>query len=294
MSKKSVTYKVIVIAGPTAGGKSARAMKIAKENNGVIINADSMQVYDALPILTACPSQEEMEQIHHRLYCFLSPSEKCTAAFWREKALEEIERAINENLTPVITGGTGFYISALTEGLSPVPPVPEDVREQVFSMLEEMGNQKFHELLSERDPEIAGRLHQNDSQRIMRAMEVLIATGKSLAVWQSLPKEAPPEYLSFETEIVMPEREALYSNIENRFDHMIEMGALDEVSDLMEKIECGEISEDTQITGALGYNHLSSYLREEISLQEAVDLSKTQTRQYAKRQTTWFKRHGNL
>jgi tRNA dimethylallyltransferase len=155
--------------------------------------------------------------------------------------------------------------------------------------MKEMGNKAFHEMLAARDPEMAGRLHVNDSQRLQRAYEVLEDTGKSLAYWQSLPKETPPDYFDFEIRKIIPEKKALKSNIDRRFDIMLEQGALEEVGELMDRIHRGAVPADAPVTGALGYQHLASCLRGEIPVEEACWLAKTQTRQYAKRQITWLR-----
>ncbi len=289
MSNNSNRQTVIIIAGPTASGKSGRALQLAHEVGGIIINADSMQVYDAIPTLTACPEEDNLKAAPHRLYNFLHPSENCTAALWREKALVEIETAQKQGRTPIIVGGTGLYLKTLVEGISPVPQVPETVRAHTIELQKELGNPAFHEALSKRDPIMAERLHPNDTQRLTRAWETLEATGKSLAYWQAQPKEAPPVHLYFKIEKLIPERAKLYKNIERRFDQMLEECALDEVRDLMQLIERGEVPGDAPITGALGYKQLASYIRDVLPLDEAIKLAKTETRQYAKRQITWFR-----
>ncbi len=282
-------YEVIVIAGPTASGKSGKALEIALENDGVIINADSMQIYDALPVLTACPGGDDLAAAPHRLYRFLHPSGNCTAAIWRTLALEEIEAALSAGKQPIVTGGTGFYIKTLIEGLSPVPEIPQEVRAKTLMLHEELGSPAFHEALAERDPEMARRLHTNDTQRLTRAWEVLEATGKSLAVWQDLPKEGPPGHLEFSVIKIVPERKTLHEKINRRFDEMIDKGALDDVRDLMDMVDAGEVSEDAQITNALGYRQLAAFLNRELTLEDAIEKAKAETRQYAKRQITWLR-----
>ncbi len=281
--------QVLIIAGPTASGKSGKALSLASKRRAVIINADSMQVYDALPILTACPDVRDLAAAPHRLYRFLEPSASCTAVLWREKALHEIEVALENDCLPIIVGGTGFYLKVLIEGLSPVPPVPKDIREEAIRLQRQLGNPAFHEALEQRDASMASRLHPNDTHRLIRAWEVLEATGLSLAHWQELPKESPPSRLSFSIEKIIPDREQLHSNIENRFGAMLKGGALEEVKDLMMKISSCQVPENAAITAALGYRQLASYLKGELSLKEATQLAITETRQYAKRQITWLK-----
>lgn len=280
---------VHIICGPTAGGKSARGLAIAQEKNGVIINADSLQIYNRLPILTAQPSAEDLALVPHRLYGFLAPDTQMTAGAWRKLALNEIRIALDNNQTPILVGGTGFYIKALIEGLSPIPEIPNSVRIETEKLMDEMGPEEFHKALSQKDPEIAARLHPNDRQRTMRAWEVFTHTGEKLSELQKLPKIPPDENLKFEIELVLPEREILRQRCDDRFRQMIQIGALDEVSDLDKEIQSGKLAPDAPITHALGFSSLQDYLHGKTDLETAIDLSQTETRQYAKRQTTWFK-----
>lgn len=282
--------RIAIVAGPTASGKSARALERAQAENGVVINADAMQLYDALPVLTAKPTADEQAQAPHCLYGAMHPAEKCTAARWRDLALAEIGAALAAGQTPIICGGTGFYILALTEGLSPIPDVPEEIHRAGIALQRETGNPGFHALLAERDPVMAARLNPGDTQRLIRAWEVLEATGESLAHWQSLPKEGPPTHLSFEFEILTPDRTVLYERIDRRFDAMIEAGVLDEVDDLDARIRSGEVPEDAPIVVAHGFRPLRSYLHGERTLEDAVAQSKQETRNYAKRQFTWWRK----
>lgn len=287
MTKQS--KRIVLIYGPTASGKSATALDIAEKENGVIINADSMQVYDALHVLTAQPSQEEQEQAPHRLYAVLDPAEKCSAARWREMVLAEIEDAFANNQTPVICGGTGFYIKSLIEGLSPIPDVPDEIRQMAMEIQSELGNPAFHGALTKKDPAMAKKLNPHDTQRLIRAWEVFHATGKSLAYWQSLPKEGPPEDWTFEHHFINPDRDLLRQRINDRFDMMIEAGVLDEVKTLAAKIENGEVPHDAGIIIAHGFRPLRAYLHGECELEDAIEQSKLETRQYAKRQRTWLR-----
>lgn len=271
-------HKVIVIAGPTASGKSALALSLAREKNGIIINADSLQLYDALPLLTAQPSESEKNQAPHRLYAVLKPGEICSAGRWRELALGEIEAALSQGQLPLIVGGTGFYIKALMEGLSPVPAVPADIRAAVMEKHAEMGAAAFHEWLATVDPEAAARLNPNDTQRVIRALEVYEATGTPLSHWQQLPPVPPPAHLEFEVRLVLPPREELFTRCDNRFLKMMEQGALEEVR-----------SYEGPDSKALGYAELRAHLAGEMKLEDAIALAQQKTRNYAKRQTTWFK-----
>jgi len=282
------TYPVFIIGGPTAGGKSARALDIAAARNGIIINADSMQLYDALPLLTARPTEKDMAQAPHALYATLSTQEKCTAQAWREMALAQIERAHANGQLPIIVGGTGFYIKTLMKGLSPVPAIPAAIRDAATAIHAELGNPGFHEALAKRDPITAGRLHPNDTQRLVRAWEVLDHTGTGLAAWQEVPAISAPDHYKFETQWIIPERATLHARCDDRFDMMMEQGALEEAAAFHKQIESGAAPEDAAVAHALGFRPLQRYLRGEINLENAIKDAKTETRQYAKRQVTWF------
>lgn len=278
-----------IIAGPTASGKSTKALEIARRENGVIINCDSLQIYNALPILTAQPSAEDHNAAPHALYNILHPNEQCSAGSWRARAMKEIETAFANNQTPIICGGTGLYIKTLMEGLSPMPEVPDEIREQTNALAEKLGSEGLHAELEKRDPEMAARFHPSHSARIIRAYEVLEATGKSLAHWQSLPLDGPPAHWHFEIHKIIPERELLKQRCDLRFEQMINNGALEEVSDLDARIQSGEIRETAMITKALGFKPLRSYMNGEISREEAISQGQLETRQYAKRQLTWLR-----
>jgi tRNA dimethylallyltransferase len=280
---------VLIIGGPTASGKSSLALQVAERVSGVVINADSMQLYCGLPLLTAQPPAEDLERSPHLLYAGLQPDDTCSAARWRNMALAEIEKAHAEGKTPVIVGGTGFYLKALISGLSPIPDIPADIREKASSLQKELGNPAFHAALAVRDPLTAAKLPPFNTQRLVRAWEVLEATRKSLAEWQSLPPVPPPAHLRFITTTLLPPRQALYQRCNMRFDTMVKTGALEEVSAFMQKIKTGEASAAASLTKALGYEELATYLRGETNLATAMDAAKQATRRYAKRQITWFR-----
>ncbi len=289
MSGQPKQVRIHVIAGPTASGKSAKALEIAERENGLIINCDSLQIYAALPILTAQPDAADLARAPHALYNILDPNEKCSAGSWRALAVKEIETAIANNQTPIICGGTGLYIKTLIEGLSPMPEVPAEIRERTNALQKELGNPAFHEKLAERDPEMAARHHPSHTARLVRAYEVLEATGKSLAYWQSLPPEGAPAHWQFEIHKIIPERETLKKRCDLRFEQMIHNGALDEVKALDARIQSGEIPKDAAITKALGFKPLRAFINGEISQEEAIAQSQLETRQYAKRQLTWLR-----
>jgi tRNA dimethylallyltransferase len=264
-------------------------MKLADEHNGVIINCDSQQIYDGLPILSAQPPEEDKAKIPHRLYAALHPNDVCSAGNWREIAEPVIQEVIANDQTPVICGGTGLYIKALIEGLSPMPDIPDEVRNAVVARYEEIGAEEFYKDLENRDPEMAARFHVNHKARIIRAMEVLEATGRSLADWQKEERQAPPSEWNFEIHKIIPERETLYARCNERFEWMVDNGALEEVEEFDQRLQSGEVKDGVPLTKALGFKELRTYLRGEMSKEDAIEKSQALTRNYAKRQTTWFR-----
>lgn len=278
-----------IIAGPTASGKSALAILRAQELNGVIINCDSRQIYNELPILTAQPSADDLKIVPHRLYGTLHPNEICSAGTWRDMAVPLIEELLDKNITPIITGGNGLYIKTLMEGLSPIPDVADDIRAGAIEKQKELGNPAFHQALQKRDPETAAKYHPMHTARLIHAWEILEATGKPLAYWQSLPKSAPPADWMFDITIVMPERDILYARCDARFEQMIAMGAVEELDAFDAKVDRGEISKDAVLVKTVGAPALRDWRDGRITREEAITLANTETRQYAKRQMTWFR-----
>lgn len=281
----------VVIAGPTASGKSAAAMAVAREFDGVVINADSMQIYDGMPLLTARPTAAEMCGIPHRLYGVLNVGEICSAARWREMAIAEIETARRAGQLPILCGGSGLYIKALMEGLSPIPKIPDAIRASVRDGLEMLGVAAMYEDLSVRDPVMADRLMPTDRQRISRAMEVLIATGKSLADWQAEPKSGSPPDVEFATICFLPSREDLYESCNARLLKMIELGAVAEVEmafELYSKRRQHQGGAEPPLMKALGASHFHAYSAGELTLENAIEKAQQATRRYAKRQMTWL------
>jgi tRNA dimethylallyltransferase len=276
--------KAVIVAGPTASGKSALAVAIAEAFDGVVINADSMQVYDGLRVLTARPTAEDEARVPHRLYGILSPLELCSAGRWCALAAAACEEAWRTGKLPVVVGGTGLYLKALMEGLSPIPDVPDAVRQETRDRFAALGNAAFHAALAEIDPRMAARLHPGNSQRLMRAWEVLAGTGRSLADWQDEPPLAPIAARFF-TMALLPERERLYAQCDGRFLAMLEQGALEEVRVLTAR----SLDPDLPALRALGVSELAQHLRGELSLTDAVAAAQQATRRYAKRQMTWFR-----
>ena len=228
---------VVLVGGPTASGKSGLAADVAAAFNGVVINADSMQVYRELDIITARPGAEDLAKAPHRLYGVLSGAERCSAARWREMALAEIEAAFAKEQLPILVGGTGLYLRTLEEGLAPVPEIPDTVRRDTWAHFDAVGPERFHRELAQRDPEMAARLNIGDTQRLLRAWEVFEATGMSLADWQarqSESTEALDPRLSLLKLAVVPPREAVYARCDARFEAMAAQGAIEEVKALLE------------------------------------------------------------
>jgi len=275
---------VIVVAGPTAAGKSALALAIAEEFSGVIINADSQQRFADLRVLTARPSLAEEARAPHRLFGDLAVAETGSAAEWATKAAAEIIAATAAKKLPVLVGGTGLYFRALMEGLSDIPAVPAEVRAAAKRLRDEIGATAFHAQLAERDPVLAVRLNPADTQRTLRAWEVVEATGTPLSAWQETPG-APPLAARYFNIAVLPPREELYAACDSRFLAMIEQGAIGEVQALIDR----GVDLTRGVGKALGVADLASALKGDASLKDAITRAQTATRQYAKRQMTWFK-----
>jgi tRNA dimethylallyltransferase len=278
---------VIVVAGPTASGKSGLAMDLAERLEGTVINADSMQVYRDLRILTARPSPADEDRVPHLLYGERDATEAGSAADWAAVAHAAIQAVIDAGRRPILVGGTGLYLKALMEGLAPIPEVPGDIRLRAQTHRREIGDVAFHNELATRDPVIADRLHPGDSQRVLRAWEVVEATGRPLSDWQAEPVPAPDT--AFRVLVIEPPRDELYRNCDSRFLDMIEAGAIDEVKMLTARAETEGLDPALPIFKALGYPPLASFLAEETTLDAAIIGAQQQTRNYAKRQTTWLR-----
>jgi tRNA dimethylallyltransferase len=279
---KRARASVLVIAGPTASGKSAAALRVAEALDGVVINADSMQVYCELPVLTAQPTAGDRARAPHRLYGTLPAAERCTAGRWRTLALSEIAVALAACRLPIVVGGTGLYLKALMDGLSSVPPVPPEVRAAAAARHAELGSAAFHAELARLDPVMAARVAPGDSQRVRRAYEVMRATGRSLAGYQATNERAPYRFLPL---LFLPPREILYAACDARCRRMLESGALEEVAAL----RALRLDPGLPALKALGVRELGALLSGEIGRTDALLMFQRATRQYAKRQYTWFR-----
>lgn len=274
---------LIAIGGPTASGKSALALALAERFGGVVINADSMQVYRELAVLTARPDAEAQARAAHALYGFLPAAERCSAGRWRAAALDAIEAARKAGLVPILVGGTGLYLRALLDGLAEIPDIPLAVRTRVRALQGEGGLAAVRATLAARDPAMAVRLRPSDTQRLIRALEVVEATGRSLATYQT--GAAAPVAGTVIRLVLEPPREALRAACDARFLAMLERGALTEVEALL------ALGLDPALPAmkALGVRELGRYLAGRLPLDQAIRDAQAATRQYAKRQQTWFR-----
>ena len=288
-SDKQAKPLVVVVAGATASGKSALALDIAEQFGGTVINADALQLYADLKVLSARPGDGDLARAPHALYGILPAEEPSSAGRWRRLALAAIEEALEQGRLPVLCGGTGLYIKALKEGLAPVPQVPETLRRESQALLESIGGQALLERLRERDPETAAGLRASDSQRLVRAWSVLEATGKGLAAWRAEPGEGGAPYRFLDV-ILYPPRDWLRARCDQRFEAMLETGALEEVLALLGK----KLPEDRPVMKAIGVPELSAYLADEIDLPEAARRAQAATRRYAKRQMTWLRTQAGM
>lgn len=276
---------IVILTGPTASGKSAFALGLAEKHGGVIINADSQQLYRDLKILTARPSAENEATAPHKLYGMLAGGEACSAGHWLNLAKMEIDWARKHNRLAIITGGSGLYIKALLEGIAPIPDIPDTVRDQATSDYDHMGKDAFADRLKWVDPDFFTRLKVHDRQRLIRAYAVWLGSGKSLSHWQSQTTTPPYTPADIKTYVVTLPRETLYERCNQRFENMIGQGAIEEVKNLLTQ----NLTPTLPIMKSVGVPELSAYLRGETTLEEAKTAATQATRNYAKRQLTWFR-----
>ena len=278
--------KVYIIGGPTAAGKSIVALYLAKRVKGEIVNCDSVQLYKYMDIGSAKPSQKDMKAIPHHLYGFVDPSDDITVAQYQKLAFEKIDEILARGNTPIVVGGTGLYLNSLIYKMSfAAKPINLKRRDELEHLAEVRGNEYLFELLSAVDPDAAARIHPNNIRKIIRAIEAY-ELGSKL---ESMDKLEPNTKYDFKINIVNMEREWLYTRINRRVDKLMEEGLLKEVKHLL---SMGYNSETPAMKG-IGYKELLLYLDGKATLEEAVNNIKTNTRHYAKRQLTWFKRYEN-
>ena len=274
---------ITLIAGPTASGKSALALKLARETGAVILNADSQQLYADLRILTARPSEEDEALADHRLYGVADAADAWSVGRWSRAALAEIER-LGEGAPVILVGGTGLYFLSLTRGLAHIPNVPLEVRESVERDYETLGEAVFRARLAAADPASASAIERGDRQRLIRAMSVLVASGCPLSAWRAKtqPLLIPGTWKGL---VIQPERSVLYDTCEQRVDRMMEEGAVSEVEALLAR----GLASSLPAMKAVGMRELADFLRGHISREAATAALKQATRNYAKRQLTWFR-----
>ncbi|ACV74741.1 MAG: tRNA (adenosine(37)-N6)-dimethylallyltransferase MiaA [Zymomonas mobilis] len=281
ISESPKKHPVLLIAGPTASGKSQLAIAMGIKTNGIIINADASQLYTDLQILTARPSDADEKILPHRLFGIQDGSEPASAVFWAELAKKEIKNAHESGRLPILVGGTGLYIRTLLEGIAPIPDIDPELREEVRSMSVE----EAYSALQQEDPMAADRLRPADKTRIMRALEVMRSTGHPLHYWQQKKTGGIANEIKLQSFVIIPPANILRSRCDKRFDQMLEQGAEKEVIRLMGR----QLPADLPIMRAIGVREIASYIRGEIDRLTMIEKAKAATRQYAKRQRTWFR-----
>lgn len=279
------SYSGIILAGPTASGKSCLALELVQRlapfQTAEIINADSMQVYSEASIITARPTEKDYEIVPHHLYGVIQSSEHGSVGWWLSQAEQKIASCLKRNVLPIIVGGTGLYLKALTEGLNFIPKIDEQIRNNVRKLSEQL-RENFYSYVCEYDPLVKDRLKVNDHQRLQRALEVFLQTKKSIYAWQE--HQSPSKY-SFLYCVVSPPKELLYQRINQRFVKMVELGAVEEVKKLQDSGLCI----NSPLSRAIGIRELDGYVKGKWSLETAIQQAQMNSRRYAKRQLTWFR-----
>lgn len=278
-----MSFDAVLIAGPTASGKSAQAVSLAEKIGGVVINADSMQVYREAPILTAQPGDADKARVPHLLYGHVGVDEVYSVGAWRADAIKALAQARAMQRIPVFVGGTGLYFMALTDGLAQVPQIPPEIRDAARALLDDIGVEALHARLTDRDPLTASRLRASDPQRVLRAFEVFEATGRPLAEWQSAPAEPVLKDKKIAAFVLDPPRHQLRARIAARFEAMVDQGGLEEAQKLQ------GLDPGLPAAKLLGLRPLQALAGGTLTREEALDGAITATRQFAKRQMTWFR-----
>lgn len=275
----------ILIAGPTASGKSALALDLAERRGGVVVNTDSMQGYSVLDVLTARPEAADLARAPHYLYGHVHPATAYSTGAWLRDVMKLIEDGTFSERPVIFVGGTGLYFRALAEGISEMPDIPQRVRDRWRYELKEQGAVKLHSLLLREDSAAAMMLKPTDSQRVVRALEVLDASGRSILEWQAERGQPLIDRESARFFVIEPDRAALVARIDKRFDQMLDKGALDEVK----RLAALGLDPELPAMKAIGVRELQAAMAGEIGFPEAIERAKIATRQYSKRQTTWFR-----
>ncbi len=274
--------KIILISGPTASGKSNFAVSLAKKIKGEIINADSMQVYKELRILTARPKQKDYQNIRHHLYGFLNVTKNFSTGQWLKLCQKKIKEIQSRNKIPIIVGGTGLYFKALTDGLVKIPNIPLKIRNNIRNLQKKLGQKKFYSKLLKLDPNIKGKIIESDAQRSIRAYEVKYHTKKSLYNWFKNTKSKFKDEIFFKIYIDYP-RPKLIERIASRSDQMLKDGAINEVKRVLKL----KIKKDNTYNKVIGISEIKEYLEKKLDLKDVIEKISIKTRQYAKRQSTW-------
>lgn len=277
--------RAVLIAGPTASGKSAHAISLAQESGGLIVNTDAMQVYDVLQVVTARPSPEEMEAAPHRLYGVVDPAIRFSTGAWFSAVEKLIQDEVEAGRPLIFVGGTGLYFEALINGVASVPPVPAEIVVEVEQEIQHLDRDGRAKLIAERDPLMAARLAAPDPQRVARALAVLKATGRSLALYQDEGQAGLLDDFAVERMVFNPDREVLRGRIAARFAKMFENGAVEEVQALLAL----DLDPSLPAMKAIGVPEIAAWLKGEMSAEDAVGRASIATAQYAKRQRTWFR-----
>jgi len=282
LSRNIKDAPIIVVVGPTASGKSDFALDIARKVTGTIINFDSMQVYKELKILSARPSKSHCQVVPHELYGFMSADTPCSVLYWRDLAIKKIKKSIKNGRTPILVGGTGFYIQSLIDGIDSIPKSLPEFRSKAEKILKQIGYDAFYNIVKKIDPSIEGRIAPRDIQRLIRSYTVWLQTSKTLYEWQNQEVDKKKYFNNFIKIRLYPDRERLRNTISERFYKMVDEGAIQEVQ-LLKKIDLSY-----PIMKAHGVRELLAYSSGDISFEEAAKKTITNIRQYAKRQDTWF------
>jgi tRNA dimethylallyltransferase len=272
---------LVIITGITASGKSELCDNLMERYGNIdIINCDSKQAYREIPIITAQPPRQEK---FYKLYGYVSARENYSVGLWLEDLKREVNNALENSQVPIITGGSGLYISSLIKGLSSIPQISQEVRQNVSELRKNLSKEGFYKLVLSKDSKIQGKIFMNDSHRLSRALEVITETGKSIFVWQE--NRQPPLFNNFKIYTILPERKDVYRKINSRFIKMVENGAINEV----EKLLSMNLAPHLPAMKTHGVPEIIKYLKGELNLDEAIQIAQTNTRHYAKRQYTWFK-----
>ncbi|WP_093003808.1 tRNA (adenosine(37)-N6)-dimethylallyltransferase MiaA [Sphingomonas palmae] len=282
MSSPTPRPRVALIAGPTASGKSALAIELAEQIGGTVVNADASQVYRDLRVLSARPSPEDETRVPHRLFGYVNGAEACSAARWAGDATAAIDAVHASGGVPVLVGGTGLYLRTLLDGIAPVPEIDPEVRAGVRAL----PVTEAHEALEREDPSAAARLAPADTTRVARALEVVRSTGKALSYWQQQRTGGIGDRVALSAAVLLPDRAALFARCDRRLEAMFGDGAVEEVAALLRR---ADVSPDAPVRRAIGVPEIAAMLADAISREEAIVRAQLATRQYAKRQYTWFR-----